>query len=309
MAVFSTPSKSLSAATCIDPLLPVCEFAFPVNDYDLGATLTSGQVFAWEPSAQSWIGVVKGRWVKLTQAGPIITAQTAEAQIEWSWLTDLLQASVDLDEILATFPTDPDMRAAIDSCRGLRLLRQDPWECLASFILSSTKQIVQIRQIVAALGARFGSPVVVPAGERPAFAFPSALRLASATEAELRECKMGFRAPYLLATARRIATGECDLESLRRMPLTEARAELLKLPGVGEKIADCVLLFACGFPTVFPIDVWVAKALRRFYFRGRRVRPTRLRNYVTKRFGPNAGYAQQYLFHYIRTKNVKKLLP
>jgi len=113
---------------------------------------------------------------------------------------------------------------------------------------------------------------------------------------------MGFRAPYLLATARRIAAGQCDLASLRQMRVADARAELVKLPGVGEKIADCVLLFACGFQTVFPIDVRIAKALRKYYFRSRRVRPVRLRNYVANRFGPHAGYAQQYLFHYIRTK-------
>src|SRR5262245_11788430 len=184
----------------VDGVAPACEFAFPISDYDMAATLTSGQVFGWESRAESWIGVVTGRWVKLTQTGSVVTARTAEPQIEWSWLTDFLQAGVDLNEIVATFPTDADMCAAIESCRGLRLLRQDPWECLASFILSSTKQIVQIRQIVAALGARFGSPVAVPAGERPAFAFPSATRLALATEAELRECKMGFRAPYLLET-------------------------------------------------------------------------------------------------------------
>jgi N-glycosylase/DNA lyase len=319
VAVFSIRSKSLNAATCIEPtpdlsregnihpVAPAWEFALPASDYDLDATMTSGQVFAWEHSGESWIGVVSGRWVKLTQTGAVITAQTAEPQTEWSWLADYLQAGVDLSEVLARFPTDPDMRAAIESCRGLRLLRQNPWECLASFILSSTKQIVQIRQIVAALGERFGSPVTVPAGQRPAFAFPTATRLASASEAELRECKMGFRAPYLLATARRVATGECDLAGLRQMSVTAARAGLLKLPGVGEKIADCVLLFAYGFPTAFPIDVWVAKALRKYYFRGRRVRPVRLRNYVTKRFGPNAGYAQQYLFHYIRTKTGKKL--
>ncbi len=287
---------------------PRCDFAFAVQDYDLDATLTSGQVFGWEPRAESWIGVVNGRWVKLTQTPRrgIILAQTAEPQTEWSWLADYLQAGVDLDQILATFPTDPQSRAwrdaAIESCRGLRLLRQDPWECLASFILSSTKQIVQIRQIVAVLRARFGSPVVVPAGERPAFAFPSARRLAAATATELRECKMGFRAPYLLATAQRIASGQCDLASLRQMRVADARAELVKLPGVGDKIADCVLLFAYGFRTVFPIDVWIAKALRKYYFRGRHVRAIRLRHYVVNRFGPHAGYAQQYLFHYIRTK-------
>ena len=111
---------------------------------------------------------------------------------------------------------------------------------------------------------------------------------------------MGFRAPYLLAAARAVASGECNLESLRAMPLKAAREELLKLPGVGEKIANCVLLFAYGFPTAFPVDVWMLKVLRQFYFRRRKLSPARFQETAEKHFGPHAGYAQQYLFHWIR---------
>jgi N-glycosylase/DNA lyase len=204
--------------------------------------------------------------------------------------------------VLATFPDDEPMRAAVNACRGLRLLRQDSWECLASFILSSTKQIVQIRQIIALLCERFGEPVPAAPGHPPVHAFPSPARLAGATEAELRACKMGFRAPYLLATARRVAAGELDLDRLRRLSPEMARAELLHLPGVGRKIADCVLLFAYGFPAAFPVDVWVMKALRRLYFPKRRPAAKRLRHFSETHFGVNAGYAQQYLFHYMRTK-------
>jgi N-glycosylase/DNA lyase len=278
------------------------EHIIRAHAYDLEATLTSGQTFNWERTAKGWTGVVLGRWVRLRPEGHIIVAQTAAPQADWKWLEDYLQADVNLDDVFGSFPRDPHLRSAVAACRGLRLLRQEPWECLASFILSSTKQIVQIQQIVAALRTRFG--IVVPSpGPLPAHAFPSAARLASITETELRACKMGFRAPYLLATARRIAAGDCNLEALRGLPIADAREQLLELPGVGGKIADCVLLFAYGFPTAFPIDVWVAKALRQFYFRGRRVKPDRLRNFVTTHFGPNAGYAQQYLFHYMRTRS------
>src|SRR5262249_33980345 len=149
------------------------------------------------------------------------------------------------------------MRAAVVACRGLRLLRQEPWECLASFILSSTKQIVQIRQIVSLLCERYGEPIPAAPEYAPAFAFPSPARLACATEPELRACKMGFRAPYLLKTARLVAEGKIDLERLRQLPAETARDELMGLPGVGRKIADCVLLFAYGFQSAFPVDVWV----------------------------------------------------
>ena len=306
----------------------------PVRDYDLAATLDSGQAFRWHPCNDSWVGVIGQRWVRLTQMRDGIRAETAGPVADWRWLRDYLQTETDLAAVLKTFPDDAPMRDAVAACRGLRVLRQDPWECLASFILSSTKQIVQIRQIVALLCERFGEPVSLSSpkggegrGEeadyfetqipspRPSprlggareenglcFAFPTPQRLAAATEAELRSCKMGFRAPHLLAAARQIANGRFDLERLRHLPLAEAREELMKLRGVGGKIADCVLLFAHGFDGAFPVDVWVERALRELYFPRRRVGDKRLRQFAATHFGPHAGYAQQYLFHYMRTK-------
>jgi N-glycosylase/DNA lyase len=278
------------------------ETFLPVRDYALARTLTSGQAFRWRPCAGGWEGVIGPRWVRLREQPAGIHAETAVPVADWTWLEDYLQSRVDLADIVRTFPDDAPMRAARAACRGLRLLRQEPWECLASFILSSTKQIVQIVQIVAALCERFGAPVVVPPGHEPVFAFPSPERMASASEAELRACKMGFRAPKLRATARMVAEGQVDLSGLRAKTLEEAREELLRLPGVGPKIADCVLLFAGGFSTAFPVDVWVNKALRRLYFPRRRPSPRRLRQFTRAYFGPQAGYAQQYLFCYMRAQ-------
>jgi N-glycosylase/DNA lyase len=273
-----------------------------VSDYDLTATLSSGQAFRWAWRDEAWEGVIGQRWVRLQQRDRGIAAQTAGPTSDWRWLEDYLQTGVDLDAVVLSFPDDEPMRAAVAACRGLRLLRQEPWECLASFILSSTKQIVQIRQIIGLLCARFGSPLLVPTGHAPLQAFPTAERLAAASEAELRACKMGFRAPNLLAAARRIAVGEVNLNALYSESVHQARAALLQLPGVGEKIANCVLLFAYGFQQAFPVDVWVMKALRELYFHRRRPTPARLRRFVTTHFGANAGYAQQYLFHYMRMR-------
>jgi N-glycosylase/DNA lyase len=273
---------------------------FPVRDYDLATTLTSGQAFRWQQHDRRWTGVIGTRWVRLESGQSSITAETAEPVSDWSWLTDYLQLGRDLDAVLRTFPDDEPMRAAVVACRGLRLLSQDPWECLASFILSSTKQIAQIRQIILLLCEHYGEALAVPRGLERARAFPSAVRLARATEAELRACKMGFRAPFLLATARRIADRQFDLARVQSLPLEAARAELMTLPGVGPKVANCVLLFAYGFPSAFPLDVWVMKALRQLYFPRRRVPLSQLRQFASAHFGPNAGYAQQYLFHYMR---------
>ena len=302
MAMWCVVSNSLNAVACDkESATDGCERSFAVRDYDLAATLNSGQAFRWHPHGRGWTGVVGSHWVRLELADNLLTAQTARPVTDWTWLTHYLQLHLDLDAVLASFPDDPPMRSAVSACRGLRLLRQDPWECLASFILSSTKQIVQIRQIIARLCECHGEPVPVPEGQPPAHAFPSPARLAEASEAELRHCKMGFRAPYLLETARLVATGECDLARIHAMPLPEARAELLKLPGVGPKIADCALLFGFGFHCAFPVDVWVMRALRQLYFPRRRPSRPRLQRFTETHFGRHAGYAQQYLFHYMRT--------
>jgi len=278
------------------------ETTFAVTDYDLGQTLTSGQAFRWQPRGASWVGVVMGRWVNLHASSNGLTASVAAPVENWAWLQHYLQLDVRLADILSQFPQDSVLSQAVAECRGLRLLRQEPWECLASFILSSTKQIVQIQQVISHLCREFGEPLPVPPGESPAWSFPSAERLANATEFQLRQCKMGFRAPYLLETARAVASGAVRLEELSHAPLEQARAQLMLLPGVGRKIADCVLLFGLGFDQAFPVDVWILRGLRELYFPKRPVKPARLRTFADTHFGACAGYAQQYLFHYLRTR-------
>jgi N-glycosylase/DNA lyase len=293
------------------------EIFLPVRDYDLAATLDSGQVFRWQKNGDSWNGVLGKNLLRLMQKENGIYAQTFAPIENWNFLREFLQTEINLAIILKTFPNDSPMNNAVVACRGLRLLRQDPWECLASFILSSTKQIVQIRQIITLLCERFGEMLQVGTArcavrssqrDDPTFesnlcySFPSAAQIAAASEKELRDCKMGFRAPNLLAAARQIADGKFNLERIRKLNYAEARHELMTLRGVGEKIADCVLLFAYGFDSAFPVDVWVERALQQLYFPRRRAREKRLRKFAATHFGPHAGYAQQYLFHYMRTK-------
>jgi N-glycosylase/DNA lyase len=280
---------------------------FHVRDYDLAATLTSGQAFRWQWRDGSWVGVVGNHWVRLHADEFSISATCAEPISNWNWLTEYLQLDLDLSQVLLKFPDDEPMRAAMSACRGLHLLRQEPWECLASFILSSTKQIVQIQQIIGLLCERFGEPLPTAPTFGPAYSFPSPARLARCTEVDLRACKMGFRAPYLLETAQLLASAQFDLNRLRNLPVEIARAELMKLPGVGRKIADCVLLFAYGFQSAFPVDVWVMKALRQLYFPKRKVTMQRLHRFAAEHFGVCRGYAQQYLFHYMRTKGKSEI--
>lgn len=292
----------MSVETSVESHSVANRISLPVRDYDLAATLSCGQAFRWDREGNSWLGVIDKHAVRLTQQGDEIIAQTATPQSDWTWLTYYLQTDVDLAAVLASFPIDAPMKSARVDCYGLRLLRQDPWECLASFILSSTKQIVQIRQIISLLCERYGN---LAAGTSNAFTFPTAQRLAVLKESDLRSCKMGFRAPYLLAAAKAVNDGKLSLEKIARLDLPEARRRLVTLPGVGPKIADCVLLFAYGFPTAFPVDVWVIKALQRFYFRNRQIPIAKLREFSASYFGPNGGYAQQYLFHALRLSEGK----
>jgi N-glycosylase/DNA lyase len=282
---------------------PTLRRDWEVQDYALGETLESGQAFGWDRDGDGWTGVVSGRWVRLSQCGAVISAEVAEPLTDWGWIESYLDLHEDLASVLATFPQDVPLGEAIAACRGLRLLRQEPWECLAGFICSSTKQIVQIRQIVRNLRERYGAPVVTPEGVSSAFAFPTVEVVAALDESALRACKLGFRAPYLLGAARRVIEGKLDLAVVSRVSLEEARAQLMELSGVGRKVADCALLFGFGHRQAFPVDVWVRVALTRLYFpRARKVTARRIEEFSASYFGVNGGYAQQYLFHYVRTR-------
>jgi N-glycosylase/DNA lyase len=190
------------------------------------------------------------------------------------------------------------MNAARLFCRGLRIIRQPKWECLATFICSSMKQVAHIRQISLALRRRFGDKRKV--SDHVVYTFPPAQRIARATENDLRECALGYRAKNLLATARFVSSGECDLESWSALSDPDLREKLCSLPGVGAKIANCVMLFAYERLRAFPIDVWIERVLKQQYFPRKKITEPRLREFSETYFGEHGGYAQQYLFHHAR---------
>jgi len=204
-----------------------------------------------------------------------------------------------LAEICRSFPGDPAMSAARDFCQGLRIIRQPRWECLATFITSSMKQVAHIRQISRALRTRYGKRERVMDCEVHSFPAPS--RIAKLTEPDLQACALGYRAKNLLATARLVASSEADLEQWSDLSDESLRARLCELPGVGAKVANCVMLFAYERLRAFPIDVWIERVLKQKYFpRKRKVTATQLRAFCETYFGEHGGYAQQYLFHHAR---------
>ena len=268
-----------------------------VADFFLAGTLECGQAFRWNRASDGWFEGVVGKEVwRLRQRDRVLEWHGSRERD--SRIQNYLALDCSLPQIVATFPNDLLLRQAVKEHHGLRVIRQEPWECLTSFIASSSKQIVQIRQIVGLLSQRFGEPI-----DDQYHAFPTASAIARATHQQLWDCKLGFRAKNLLAAAQRIDGGQLDLHALRSMEYERALEELIKLPGVGEKIANCTLLFACGFNHAFPIDVWIERALRRIYFDGkRRVTARDLREFARSHFGPYAGWAQQYLFFNERTQ-------
>lgn len=259
---------------------------------NLDLTLESGQAFHWEKLASgSWRGLVGNAFVQVRQIGDDIVSDAHADLVKHYFALDH-----PLDEIYAAFPADPMSRAALDACRGMRILRQPRWECLATFITSSMKQVAHIRAMSLAIRRRFGTPV---AGSE-VNAYPDVATLARVSEPDLRACGLGYRAANLLATANRIASGEFDLDAVAALPTDELRARLAGLPGVGVKVANCVLLFAYERLDAVPIDVWIGRVLLTMR-RGRRGTPAQLARYARRKLGPCAGYVQQYLFHHART--------
>ena len=278
--------------------------AINVSDFSLALTLECGQAFRWQRHADGWFTGVVGKEIwRLRQNDHaiewnVVSPSAINHQPSPISVVRYLSLDASLPKIFATFPSDPLLHQAAREHHGLRVIRQEPWECLASFIASSSKQIVQIRQIVSLLAQRFGEPI-----DAEHYAFPTVSAIARASHQQLWDCKLGFRAKNLLAAARMIDSGQLDLHALRTMEYDRALEELIKLPGVGEKIANCTLLFACGFDHAFPIDVWIERALRRIYFpRKKRVTARELRQFTRSHFGPYAGWAQQYLFYSERSQ-------
>ena len=204
----------------------------------------------------------------------------------------------DMEKIRASLPTDPAMQAAAAGFGGLRIIRQPYWECVATFITSAQKAVPHITQISHTLRQRYGRAVQFE--NETLHAYPTPEALAALEESDLRACALGYRAKTMLKTARMIASGEIDLFAIAQLPTEAALAELTRLAGVGEKVANCALLFAYERLDAVPIDVWIARILRDTY-RKTRSNPAQLKAFAAKHFGPYAGYAQQMLFHHART--------
>ncbi len=272
--------------------------------YHLYRTLGCGQAFRWRIDVAGASGVVRGRPVSLSQTLEGITCEGLADESALRHLRYYLGLDEPLEAIEGVLRRDPVLGRVLPTTSGLALLHQEPWECLISFIISAFNNIPKIELSLYRLGRQFGEQV-----NEGVWAFPSPEQLAEASLRDLRRCALGYRGPYVREVSRRVAAGDIDLQAIGRTEYPVARRLLLTLPGVGEKVADCVLLFAYGKGEAFPVDVWVKRAVERWYFAGHHKTERQIREFAHQRFGQLAGYAQQHLFHSIRGRGKRGLRP
>ena len=261
----------------------------PAGELSPYKTFECGQCFRWNAlGEQDYLGVASGRAARVFLSGETACVECGEDDIGF-W-----RAYLDMDADYAAARESVMRGAYLTDCAecgaGIRILRQDKWEALCSFIISQCNNIPRIKSIVEKLCAIFGEPFETPWGEK--FAFPSAERVALLEEPELAPLHAGYRAPYIINAARAVASGDIDLAAAAAMDGESARKYLKTLNGVGDKVANCAVLFGLHRLDAFPVDVWIKRALREHMPPG----------FDPKSLGEYAGLAQQYMFFAEREK-------
>lgn len=283
----------------MQPTTPAIDVQVRIDgELDLDATLHSGQAFRWtrQPDG-SHVGFIRNQPARIRLAGKIL--HVTAPGLSPHDVRHYFRLDRSHDDFVMAVPRDAALAAALARFPGLRLLRQDPWEMLVSFVVSQNSNEAKIRRTIEGICKLSGDPVATDEGT--ASRFPTPARLAALSLAQLRSTGMGYRAPYVHGVAQEVATGRLEPDLLGESPYEEAFERLIRLHGVGAKVADCILLYGCDHQTAFPSDVWVRRFIRESYLR-RQKDPSheKIRAFALRHFGPHAGYAQHYLFHYRR---------
>ena len=272
--------------------------------YNLKETLYSGQAFRWEPintkdSNKVWHqGIINNRRIRIHQSKNKIHLWASEnySKSQINDVISYLRLNDDMKKIYSEISNDKYISSAIETYSGLHLLNQNPWETLITFICSSNNNIPRIRQLVNAMSVNFGQKVQDEFGTF--HLFPSAAELHFAGEQSLREIGLGFRAKYVSAAAELDVSNMININDLVDKNYQESLEQLTNIPGVGDKVANCILLFSLNKLEAFPVDVWIKRVLREIYIGDSLSIPdTKIRNWAQEKFGQYSGYANQYLFH------------
>lgn len=267
-----------------------------VKDFDLEQTLECGQCFRfYKQDTQDYVVVAKKQLLHIKQKKQnLIFYDTEKSMVETIWIPYF-----DLDRDYATIKNyllsrDSVIKPAIEKKNGVRILNQEFHETLISFIISQNKQIPHIKQIVKAISDKYGEYIGTVNGEAY-YSFPDVEVLGKITEDEYRELKTGFRAPYLRAASEKLANYELCYDTFADMDEEEAKSKLVEIKGVGEKVANCVMLFSLGYRGAFPVDVWIKRIMETLYF-GEETSKEVIQKFAKELYGEYGGYAQQYLF-------------
>lgn len=273
-----------------------------LNDFHIKSILDCGQSFRWqEVGPMDYVGVASGRVIRVSQTENEVSFQTSQEDFDFFWCHyfDLDRDYKVIKESLRL--RSPDLADALTFGDGIRLLNQDLFEMLITFILSANNHIPRIRDLVRKLSVRYGERIAHPwedlVGQIHSFPTPEAL--ASASLSELRALGLGYRDAYVLSSAQKVSADEVKFKELLTLPYEAAKAELITYSGVGPKVADCILLFSASAHEAFPIDTWIKKTLSRRYQLDL-TKNKALQTFINERFGEYKGFAQQYLFYFER---------
>ena len=273
-----------------------------ICDFDLAQTLECGQCFHFvKLDENDYVLTAKGRLLHVSQQADTVTFYDTEEDEYVNVWKDYFDMDRDYSEIKnKLLEKDDKLKDAIESMWGVRILNQDFFETLISFIISQNKQIPHIKKIVSDISAKFGTYKGTYGGV-DMYTFPLLDQLANASEEDFKELKTGFRAPYIMDAIRRNMAGQFDENELKNMEYDSCIKELMTIKGVGEKVANCVSLFGLGKKEAFPVDVWIKRIMETMYFDGEDTPKDKISAFAKERFGGLGGFAQQYLFYYGKT--------
>ena len=273
---------------------------------DIDNSINSGQVFLWEKQGSDWYGIDGQDVLKINKNGVIKSIRNLK--------TDFFRKNDNIQEIIKSISKDKTVKEAVKEYEGLRLFRQDPFQCLISFIISSNSNIQKIKNSLEKITKKFGKKVKIQ--NKEFFLFPEPEKLAIATIDEIKSCGVGYRAPFIKEAAKMVILKKIDFEYLKKCNYHEAKKNICLVPGIGNKVADCIMLFSLNKLESFPLDTWMIKILEKYYSKEFKIETKTitqkqyelLHEKIVNYFGPYCGYAQQYLFKMEREKNDKKWL-
>ncbi|WP_370574477.1 DNA-3-methyladenine glycosylase [Methanomethylovorans sp.] len=278
-------------------------YTLQCDDFNLDYTLDCGQVFRWDKVGDVWTGVVQGDVVRAWQELKTGVVHI-DSRLQEDFFRNYFRFDDDLGSILETVNKDEYMDEAIRGYRGMRLIRQDPWECLISYLLATAWSIPNIKNGISKLSRIFGEEI-----NEGYYSFPKPSALAMACDSDLCDCRLGFRTNRIRKAAAQVVDGDINLDELFELDYEAAKKKLMMLDGIGEKVADCILLFAFEKMEAFPVDTHVEKVIRTYYgnhnFFKDGMTKTKIGRWGRLYFGKYCGYAQQYLFYQKRLEGLK----